>query len=192
MVASPTTYQIPLGDLPFECLRSAGIVKSARGINPESCLKCIGGICMCLSTRKTCREQRTFCTHPESGFVGKYMRMATEMLYSTSTITNWIRELLVSHFTVHCSQSPIFPWDFRDSHASIELPSSSFVTASIDGFWCSPWVDRRPLTTTLRILMSCLPSPLPTPSTQKDFGISSLGTYGLRRWYNSSKSLLAG
>ena len=130
MVASLTTYQILQGDLPFECLRSAGIAKSARGINPESCLKCTGGICTCLSTRKTCEERRTFCTHPESGFVGKYMRTATEMLCSTSTITSWIRELLVSHFTIDCSQSPIFPWDFQDSFASIEPPPSSFVTAS--------------------------------------------------------------
>ena len=27
------------------------------------------------------------------------------------------------------SQSPIFPWDFRDSYASIKLPPSLFVTA---------------------------------------------------------------
>ena len=31
---------------------------------------------------------------------------------------------------LHCSQSPIFPWDFRDSYASIELQPSWFVKAS--------------------------------------------------------------
>ena len=31
---------------------------------------------------------------------------------------------------VDCSQSPILPWDFRDSNASIELPPSLFVRAS--------------------------------------------------------------
>ena len=30
---------------------------------------------------------------------------------------------------IDCSLSPIFPWDFRDSFASIELPPSRFVTA---------------------------------------------------------------
>ena len=30
-----------------------------------------------------------------------------------------------------CSQSPIFPWDFRDSSASIELPPSWFLTGSV-------------------------------------------------------------
>ena len=29
-----------------------------------------------------------------------------------------------------CSQSPIFPWDFRDSYATIELPPSLLVRAS--------------------------------------------------------------
>ena len=29
-----------------------------------------------------------------------------------------------------CLQSPIFPWDFRDSEASIELPPSLFVRGS--------------------------------------------------------------
>ena len=33
-------------------------------------------------------------------------------------------------FLLDCSQSPIFPWDFRDSNASIELPPSLFVRAS--------------------------------------------------------------
>ena len=31
---------------------------------------------------------------------------------------------------VDCSQSPIFPWDFQDWNASIELPPSLFVRAS--------------------------------------------------------------
>ena len=31
---------------------------------------------------------------------------------------------------IDCSQSPIFPWDFRDSNALIELPPSLFVRAS--------------------------------------------------------------
>ena len=33
-------------------------------------------------------------------------------------------------WTVGCSQSPIFPWDFRDWYASVELPPSWFVKAS--------------------------------------------------------------
>ena len=31
---------------------------------------------------------------------------------------------------VYCSQSPIFPWDFRDSYILIELQPSWFVKAS--------------------------------------------------------------
>ena len=38
--------------------------------------------------------------------------------------------LAILDFDVDCSQSPIFPWDFRDSNASIELPPSLFVRAS--------------------------------------------------------------
>ena len=34
------------------------------------------------------------------------------------------------YLKVNCSQSPIFPCDFRDSYATIELPPSWFVTAS--------------------------------------------------------------
>ena len=34
------------------------------------------------------------------------------------------------HLKVDFSQSPIFPYDFRDSYASIELPPSLFVGAS--------------------------------------------------------------
>ena len=30
-----------------------------------------------------------------------------------------------------CSQCPIFPWDFRDSYASVEPPPSWFVKANV-------------------------------------------------------------
>ena len=41
-----------------------------------------------------------------------------------------IRVLLSGVEPVDCSQSPIFPWDFRDLYASIQLPLSLFVRAS--------------------------------------------------------------
>ena len=37
---------------------------------------------------------------------------------------------LAAFKNLDCSQSPIFPWDFRDSYASTELPPSLFVRAS--------------------------------------------------------------
>ena len=42
----------------------------------------------------------------------------------------WIILIGLIDRTLDCSQSPIFPWDFRDSYASIELPPSWFVRAN--------------------------------------------------------------
>ena len=92
-VASLIISQFLPRDLPFEYLRSVGTVRSARGIDPEFCLKCNGGICTYMSVRKTCKEQRTFCIHPENGYSVNYTGMATKMLCSTSRTISWIRRL---------------------------------------------------------------------------------------------------
>ena len=48
-------------------------------------------------------------------------------------------------YLLDCSQSPIFPWDFRDSNASIELPPSLFVRASATWGECLNYLTRAPL-----------------------------------------------
>ena len=95
MVALPTTCQFLQRDLPLEFRHSAGIVKSARGISPESCLKCTGETCTCTLTGKTCGELPTFCTHLENGYLLNSMEMATTMPCTTSRTTRLIK--LYSH-----------------------------------------------------------------------------------------------
>ena len=51
-------------------------------------------------------------------------------LFLILTCLSLMKRRLLLHISSDCSQSPIFPWDFRDSCASIELPPSWFVTAS--------------------------------------------------------------
>ena len=65
---------------------------------------------------------------------------------------------------VDCSQSPIFPWDFRDSNASIELPPSLFVRASATWGECLNYRGG-PSQVTLRSVKNIFPaaSPLPPP-----------------------------
>lgn len=100
MVALPTTCQFLQRDLPLEFRHSAGIVKSARGISPESCLKCTGETCTCTLTGKTCGELQTFCTHLENGYLLNSMEMATTMPCTTSRTTRLIKLYAVR---AHCT-----------------------------------------------------------------------------------------
>ena len=71
--------------------------------------------------------------------------------------TDVMQSSFVRLFTV---ESPIFPWDFRDSNASIELPPSLFVRASATWGECLNYRGG-PSQVTLR---SCLRLPTPAPA----------------------------